>query len=483
MEILDDNNNINKEPTNTTPNNSGDKETIPPSQTNKIVKDLSIQQSKLKKIKNLLKTWSAHQRKNIIWGFIIVSALSVLIVNILQDKKITLSNLERADERLLIQRQRLLETQIKNEMSHSLEKMFGPNNFHVGVIAFFSLVNEKNKDISYNPNIVTINHEMYDSSHETAHPGHEKLLAIASQNNRQKIEENTINELPGIFQNINRLPQQSNLPQRINTTEPNTENTSLLDQATDIELPGFENINFQSLTTPYTSETTQAPQLMEEGIEETHDEKQSIHKLFQNPKKIVKTEKKKNKIIMNQTISISEQPKVKFENLYISVVINKTITDKFNIKEKDLSRFLEVMGGINQTRGDRFNLSIIPFREQVIDMRSAGIKTRKFFNNIPIWVYIPLFVMIPLGIFLKPPLLSLLKNKKAKKEEQEKVILLEKQLQEEKQIQEEKEWNEKRTEILEMAQKNPETMANILLDWTEQELSNKEETPETEKGD
>ena len=441
---------------------------------NKLVQNEANKKTKQQEIQDLLQHWFSKYKKMIITGTLIAIIASVVIANLVhltgKNNKILTD-----DEALLIKRQQILEKEIKEEISHGLEKMFGPNNYHVGVVAYFSLVNERYKNITHEPKVVTLNSELQESHEEFALPIQRPLqtqsapTTTASQNNL---------DLPGMFDDIQ---TQGNF---VNNTLPSTTtenpNEDLLSQTMDMRLPGFENMTIQNFDLPQPVSGQNNNQNIESKLSDETEEKPN------KPKKITKTQRNNNHIVFDQTISSRELPKIKFENLYVSVVVNKVIADRSGMQEKDLARFLEVMSGVNTQRGDRFAFSMVPFRDHVLDARHTGIEARKVLSNIPIWLYLLIGILIFLAKILPAPIKAFLLKKQLKKEDQAKAATLAKQEEEQAKIKEEQAWSAQRNQVLEMAKNNPETMAHMLLDWIEQKESTSEksdEAPTEEKKD
>eukprot|EP01051_Picozoa_sp_SAG22_P036669 SAG22_NODE_17895_length_297_cov_0.398990_1_plen_91_part_10 len=81
------------------------------------------------------------------------------------------------------------------------------------------------------------------------------------------------------------------------------------------------------------------------------------------------------------------------------------------------------------------------------------------------WAYLAIIILAILGFTVPKPLKAFLNKKAINKEAKTKADTLAAEESKQAKLKEEQLWNDKRSQVLEMAKSNPETMAHMLLDW------------------
>ena len=81
-----------------------------------------------------------------------------------------------------------------------------------------------------------------------------------------------------------------------------------------------------------------------------------------------KNELNEERVYFDQERSDQHSPTVKIENLFLSIIIDKSQFEFSNISKEDLTQLIENVGGVDLSRGDQILIKTIPFRNGIMGL-------------------------------------------------------------------------------------------------------------------
>lgn len=179
------------------------------------------------------------------------------------------------------------------------------------------------------------------------------------------------------------------------------------------------------------------------------------------------------KVYYNEVVTKTTAPTNRIQNVVVNIVIDSDHFKLLNISEEDLNGLLNGVVALNAERGDRMNVSFMPFVEKPFDLNRFYLKNKHvlgklggLFDKIK-WVFFGLIILAILGFagWLGYGWFQRYLQERARlQEEQRMKRMAEDQAREKKEIDE---LEERRKSVINLAKAKPQDFANLILSWVE----------------
>jgi flagellar biosynthesis/type III secretory pathway M-ring protein FliF/YscJ len=239
---------------------------------------------------------------------------------------------------------------------------------------------------------------------------------------------------------------------------------SMLDISELESLPGFPSVP-QSFGGDAKNDSVVDDILEPEGASELHTENKDLRNFTKTIEE--------SKVVMNEIRKKRYTPHMRIKSMVVNVVIDKDHFSLLTITEDDLRGILEGVSALNEARGDRLLISLMPFIEKPFDFNRFYLKNKyiitavsQIFDKIK-WALLGLLGLAGfsgLGWFIYG-WLKVYRAKRAGLEEDLRLQRLLENKEKEKLIIDELE--EKRKAVIDLAKAKPNDVANLIMNWVE----------------
>lgn len=358
--------------------------------------------------------------------------------------------------------QKELEKRIEINIGQLLEKLFGEGNYFVSVVIRLHQINEAVEMITYEPMSITKNiSEQYEA---------ESFLGNNEANKLNNENRSNSTEMDPIYSGMDPIIQgkftisdekfDNNAIQSI-VKIPELIDIRKISPKINKDMPGF----------PYmkSEKSSQIEESIDESLKENkpaNDENKFNSK--NNYSKILNNKE----IYYNQIKRKTETPNKKIDQLFVSIMIDESSFKKHNISEEMLKKLVSNIATLNNNRGDKLVISIMPFTKKAFNWKEIYLTYKIPFQNLMItpkfkWTLIGFVTFFITGII---SFTGFLMFRRFEKEQAQRKAVLDKQQEEQNaksQLAIANQLEQRKNDIIKLAKSKPQNFAKIILNWIE----------------